>query len=178
MLQYNILSPEEKEKISFLYWRRIAIVWGGAFLLVGVFAGILFLPTYLTLTLEHREVLRNLEITETSPVQMRVKKIQQILGDLRKNNEVLKNKYEKAGEISSNVLTILGATPTGVFINSAEFNLISKRLNIQGNASTRAGLLRLQENLKKIPTIANVDIPLSDLVSESNIRFTIQVTLK
>ena len=177
MLHFNILPPEEKKHIETLRESRIAIVWGSTFFVVLVFTALLLLPSYFTLSLQKDEVLRNLEITENSPVAKRIIGIQQSIIALKKNSEDIKKISKNGNSFSSIVANIVESIPPGITLTALEYDGVLQRLSLHGIADTRAAIARLEEILKKNKNIKDVHIPLSSLVSQKSINFNIAVTV-
>lgn len=65
-----------------------------------------------------------------------------------------------------------GITITGIYYDAKD---VTQTISLRGSASTRQNLTDFADILKKDRTFSNVSLPISDLVRDKNISFTIMI---
>ncbi len=120
---------------------------------------------YEALNAQQQELLRN-----TQNFNNEVQVINERIDNLARVQDSFKVITEPLGAITK-------AIPRSVMITSMVFDTKNKAVALHGVARNRDELLALQEHLKTLLGINKVDIPLSDLLENENIVFTLQVTL-
>lgn len=76
------------------------------------------------------------------------------------------------------LIELTNALPSGVVLSRITIDSSTKAATITGSATTRAELLALGEQLRAIDWISTVDIPISQLTEQTDISFTIRITLR
>lgn len=79
---------------------------------------------------------------------------------------------------SPKIDTILHAIPQGISVQSVSFDQTTARFSLVGVANTKETLETVEQELKKLPLLEGVTIPLGELTQRENIPFTVQATLK
>jgi hypothetical protein len=178
MSEFNILSPEEKKHLITLQNVKIASVWGLTLFIFFVFSTLLLLPAYFFLTFQKNEVVRNLEITEGGSLTKRIDEIAQSVATLKKDALDIKKISENSEVLSAMVRATLEPLPRGITLIAARYSPKSGDISFYGTAGTRSALLQFEALLKNNPKIQNVNVPLANLVSETDVPFSISASFK
>lgn len=102
------------------------------------------------------------------------------------NNEVqeINDRIENIARLQSGfkvvtnpIQAITRAMPPTVTLTSFVLDGRNKIIVIHGVAKSRDDLLKLQNDLKLVEGVSSVDIPLSDLLEDTNVAFTIQANI-
>lgn len=178
MLNFNILSPEEKNRIVKRHQTRILFVWGVSLFVLFVFTWLLLIPSYFMLSLQQKEVLRNLEITKNNPLVERIANIQKVIAFLKRNANDIKRSSGVSEVFSGTTKDLVSALPSGIALTAIKFEEKTSKLFFQGHAETRTDLINLENALKKIERFKDASVPLASLVLNKNIPFSMEVTIQ
>jgi len=169
----NLLPEAEKHERVKIY-RTSLLSLALIFLLIGILVAVaLMFPSYLILHTEEREIKNDLE-----KINKRVN--QEDLSQNEKKLEELESQraFLSAGEMASTtadlIKEILDARKAGVKITS--INYADGIFDLKGVAERRANLLEFIKALETLPSHKEVKAPLSNLLSEKNVNFSL--TLK
>ena len=177
LLLTNLLPPEQKEVIWQEETRRLICFLAiefGVVLMIGVS---LLLPSFLPLTFERKELKRALAIEEEAS---RIIKVDEIAAKGRKVGfalSLIKTFHENASPATSLLGWFLGVKRSGVTIT----NIVSRKggeVFLSGIAQTRRSLLNFEEALRSSGRFQEISSPLSNIIRDRDINFTIKGTLK
>ncbi|MDD5084067.1 MAG: PilN domain-containing protein [Candidatus Moranbacteria bacterium] len=175
-IKLNLLSEAKKievrrkKRYRFIVWQEIILVSLLLFY-VGILAGIYYM---------NRFQLRNLESANVSKEQEQAfreidsaeKKFQSV------NKQVAEMlKFQKEHTKWSNFFIALDEViPEGVLLEKV--STVDRKISLMGKADTRDALLMFKEKLNASECFQNADIPLSDLFTQDNIDFQLDVEIK
>lgn len=177
MLTTNLLPKEHQKTLELAKTARLTFI--AAMLLIGILiANLVFLlPTLLPLLYGRRELSRELqtgkEAQEKFQVHMRATELREVSGSIRDiRGYISKPRYV------SKILTLLttNASP-GIAVEMASVAHTGD-ISITGTAATRKALLDFETLLKNSTYVEDISSPLSNIIRETNIRFTLQGKLK
>lgn len=185
----DLLPTSEKSAIRKEYRLRVLTVSLG--LLSSVFAAMVIslLPTYLLTVSRYDAFLAESQSDETQSRISQVKDMELMVRDTNKKIDILKEGTAviRVQDIVGEILESKGA---GLTITSLAYDsggVTSKRgkedivtpptLVIQGSASDRAALLSFKETLSQKKEFGAVDLPISSLVKETNLSFSINISM-
>lgn len=177
----NLLPQERQQALSRAYVLRICVVVAAAITTLIVIAGVLLVPTYLFLTGSanaKEERLANIKSGLTSADET---KLSARLTALSKNIDFLTS-TSKARSISSIIQTILDVPHPNIALLGFSYNPPKekssfKTLTISGLAVSRDALRTYQLALQNVPFARSADLPISVYAEDTDITFTITVTL-
>jgi len=171
----NFLPEEDKIKIKKEYLRRLFMIWG-IFFFLAVSAGIvLLLPAFLFLRGQEDGLERQLIVFGERISRSGVKDIVPLAEDLNGKISVLASGQGAVKKESDVVKNILEGKTKGIKINNLSFN--GKIFSIKGISENRTDLLVFVASLKNNKGFKQVESPVSNLVKEKNIEFTINISL-
>lgn len=176
MLTVNLLPPEEKKIIWTEETRRLVLFFAiisGSLLALG---SILLLPSLLPLFFEKQVVNQNLTSIEESATNLKVEKV---LAEGRRQKEIissLKKLISSAPKASPLLEKILKTPAPGV--NISYLTISKKGTVLTGTATTRRNLLNFEKTLRDSGIFQGISSPLSSIIRETNLDFSIQGELK
>ena len=98
----------------------------------------------------------NLEVTEINNRMQKIKNIQ--------------DEYTKWSDILAEINNLI---PSGIKIDQMQFNSLTNTFNISGKALLRADFLILKENLEKSKLFTEITSPLSNLLRDQDVQFSL-----
>ena len=173
----NLIPDKEKKLIENEYKKRLAIVCLSLaiFLVLAIIA--MLVPSYASSVVKIKEAsINDFSGASENTARSEYEKQAQNIGIL---SEVL-----APGANVSNPTDLFSAVvkdkPDGVIVTSFSYSSSTdpKTLTVGGVASDRNTLLSFVNSLKTSPTAGNVDIPVSNFAKDSNINFSITISLK
>ena len=177
MLTTNLLPAEDKKIISLARGARLSVAAAIAVSAILISNAVFVLPTLLPLLYEKTELSRELETGketqnkfQTSDRQREVRLLTTIIKEIR--SHISRPQY--ASKILAELSGLENAQIKIRTITVAESGAVS----ITGNAATRKALLDFESALKASPYFTEITSPLSNIIRESNINFSIQGKLK
>ncbi len=176
MLTINLLPPEEKSHVRLDMIRRI-IVFFGVLASAVFFAGTaLLIPSYLFSHVRARALAYDLNVEEEAADRRR---LSGTASALRKSavQAALVREFAAAEGKSGDTLEIFLRRVPGVNIDALTITKTGA-VAMSGIAATRADLLLFESAVRNSNALENMSIPLSSIIRESNIRFSVRGTLK
>ena len=172
----NLLPPGEQKHLAAAELRRIIFFFGSIVIGLLCIVGGLLVPTYipLMLTMRDREEMlsfeqraaRELEISDTA---QQVRSISELVGSLKgafqddaAASSLIDSLFVAAGSLSLETIIV---RPDGM-------------LNISGRAATRRDLLDFEKTLRELNLFQDVLFPLTNIVQQRDIHFSVQARLK
>jgi len=178
----NLLPIQDKKNIKKEFLRRFIVVLSVCLLLLIVTKIILSLSLFSCLTFLEKNLNEQLISVEHLA---RLKTIDKLEAETKEVNQllsVLQNAQEKSHIFSDNVSQILEILPSSVKINSFYFekndNKPKPKITLGGEAITRTGLLSFVEKLKSNIRFKEVTLPVSSLLTERDVDFSITIELR
>ncbi len=177
MLTTNLLPLKQKKDLRLEEIRRLLHFFTAALFGVLVLAIFFLVPSFVELLFEKRELTR---LTLLELEANRRLKIEDILGEI-------KNLQTSIETVRSRILKPAIATETLELLNrhaARGLTLISVSVKKDGNffltgiAPTRSLLLDFEKSLRDSGRFQEISSPLSNIVKETNINFTLQGKLK
>lgn len=178
----NLLPDEEKE-IVFRERLRRAVVVAGFFISVILAVGmILMTPSYFFLSFQERDLVRSLTLSEEGARALETEGLEEKISDARVKFEHIASAAKKKRPISPIFIKIIKSLPGGVRLNSIDYEVASnntqEKITLSGVAGTRDEFLAFEKRLKESRDFKNVDSPVSNLLSETEIDFNLILDLK
>ena len=178
MLNLNLLPPEEKLNLIRVFRRRAVVAVGGGLTAVFAIFSILLLPTIFMLAAEKSELLRAVRIERDTQEKTGAN---QQAADVKKVNLLAEKILEydkKQRKIFTLFEAIIKETPSSIKIEHILLRNTSEEIAISGFSGTREDLLKFLDAMDKNPYIEKVSSPVTNLVKERNVRFSLTAKLK
>lgn len=177
MITFNFLPSQEKNSLEkilrLLAWRKfgIAILVAITLSLLSIWAVVWLLRQHeSTLAAQIESAKQEQGISKTTSLETQIKEFNlrvKTIGDVESNRPMLTNR----------IATIAKAIPTGVSLEQLSVNLNTQSLILQGVARDRESYLNLKDSLTATNLFTAVDLPITDLISRTSIRFTLRTDL-
>lgn len=177
----NLLPQEEKKKILTEYRFRLGIVAVFAVAALVLASLVLLAPSYFLAVSKYKSISVELAALESKQGQgVRDKDINTQINTINKKiNMFLKGVAvdTTASSTMQVILSILRTKGDAIKIQGVTYDIGTGqgRFVVVGTALNRDGLSQFVESLKKEPTFAKVEIPISSYVKSSDIDFSIVV---
>jgi hypothetical protein len=172
---WNISPEDHKAAIRHEYFARFgivllslcfgAIVFGCAFLLPSL---VLSRSRENAALLQQKELREKISKGETENPATQLKDLQEKLNALRSQSNV---------EISSVFPKVVAAKTPDIVITALVFSGSEATLKVIGKAKTRNSLVDFSKKLRLEKSFSGIDVPVSDLVKDKDIEFTINIKI-
>ena len=174
----NLLSLEEQSVIGREKLRRLSVAFFGVTALFIATGSVLFLPSFLFLSLEEPDILRQISISKES---IEAERVRNAKAAIRITNERLATlfleKILESAPLSTHLLAIADRIPTGIDMNTITFDASKETITLAGIADSRNNFLAFVALLKNHSAFLSIDSPVTNLLVEHNLPFTLTITL-
>lgn len=174
----NLLPQYAQRKIMRLY--RMRLMSTALFLVAFTFlsAAALLVPSYV-ITLSHENSAEGRRTALDQKIEEKQGNVAiEVIASLNHQMNVI-DSFREATTTSEILVAVYGARISGVRIDSLSFEPIqgNRAVIITGVAATREVLLAFTQELKRLPLLSQVTLPVSNLAEATNNRFIISATL-
>lgn len=175
----NLLSQEDKKILRREYKLRVATI-AAIFMFFTVLAGIgELLPSYFILKSRESAAKERVDIIKESVAKRKKDVSSAVLFETKEKLELLA--FDE-NNVSLKIIfeTIINKKPSGVHINGIFYDkdqsVKENKILIKGEADNRESLLEFKKLLGTESKFTSVFLPISNLASDRNIKFSIKVT--
>lgn len=173
----NLVPPTAKKKIVMEYWVRVVSVWLFLLSVVLLLVSAFLLPVQVLLS------------SQVVAYETSVNKVTQKVAeyDLSSRELVSANtqaqmllELERTKTFSELVTKITNLENEGVSFSGFEFSRVDKKIEsieVKGESKTRKDLSDLRDSLLSLPEVVDVNLPISNLVENHDITFSLILTL-
>lgn len=176
----NLLPSERRGALTREYFLRLGVVGLVMASLLVVAAMILLLPTYLFLTDNARTKEAHLAAVTSALASTDQAALIARLSALSGNAAIL-SALAKAPSASGYLRSVLALSRPGITLSDFAYapagGMSAGTLAVSGTAATRDALRSYQLALESAPFVRSADLPVSAYARDSNISFTITITL-
>lgn len=174
----NVLPPQAKKQIVVEYWIRMASSWVVVWSVCLLISACLLWPTYVLLTGTTAAYQQSAgQATERSDEYNMLGR-QLAAATKQAEQIVLLSKQQKITAITADVWRVVAdhaVAVTSISLQKSEGSLVSFR--VEGVATDRLALAGFRSSLQELPYVAEVELPLSDLADNQDIKFGLQITV-
>lgn len=173
MLTINLLSSKEKKDITF---EKTNITIISSFIILLTILILLSIVLYTIQDIQKNSSQNLIQQTDSIKKFLNQKNNKKIEEKIKEINYYLTsiNKIEKEKtDFSKTLIEISEITPEKIRLFNIKLNKEEKKFEISGNASSRDGLLEFTERLNQSKYFKNIESPLSNLISPTNINFSL-----
>lgn len=171
----NFLPEENKIIIKKEYFRRISIIIGLFFFFLILTSTLFLFSLFLLLKGQQESFYRQLEFSEQRLARSEAKDIIPLIKDLNDKIFLLQSSQKNAVEKSAIIKNILSRKPDKITISG--FLFAQNKISIQGFSDTRDNMLNFINSLKQEKSFKKVESPISSLLKEKDIEFSINIEL-
>ena len=172
----NLLLLEEKKKIHRDYAFRLFSVVLNAISVSALIGIVTLFPSYFISDLEKRAAVDQAELVRETNDDGE-ENVALVLKEAQQKLEILSPEYEKVS-IRTIFDTTIGYKPSTVALTGIIYQKDDKgniKITISGVADRRDDLLMFSQGLKKDALFDDVELPVSNLAKDRNIKFTLTV---
>lgn len=171
----NIIPEEKKILIQKERTRRFTLVFGIAVIFAVSISAVLLIPSYLYLIEQKKHIARIIEVLESGPIFKEIQDIENSIEGLNQKLSLFQRNQNNILNISFFIEKILEQKPPSVRITNISYNNLPKslRISLSGSSPTRDLLLKFVENLNKEESIKKVHSPITNILKEQNIEFSL-----
>ena len=118
MLDLNLLSPAEKEKLVYVWRARALIVVASGFVVVFAVSFVLLAPTFFLLFFQKAEAVRAVAIEEEIQERTGVKKRIEVVGQANRLGDIVRDHEAKRGDLFGLFESLFRNVPAGIRLES------------------------------------------------------------
>lgn len=178
MLNLNLLPPEEKRNLAYAIRTRAVIALCGGLVSVFVIFMVLLLPTFFLLVLQKSDVLRAVMIERESQERAGIAaQAAELIGINQLAERVVRHEKDQL-KIFPLFEAVAREVPPTVHLKTLKLRSGPRELAVEGFAPTREDLLQFLRALERHPAVEKVSSPLSNLIKETDITFSVVAKLK
>lgn len=175
MLTLNLLPPQEKENLSYEIDRRMVQFLGFWFSAIIIIFGVLMLPAFFFISLQQTEVEHIKKIDEEAQKAAHTSELEEKIRGTNALLDIILAREDKKKDASSFLSEILSGAPSGVSVTLIVYDPSKDHVKISGAADTRDALLKFVDFLKRAPEIKNVSSPVSNIIQQQDINFSLEI---
>lgn len=175
----NLIPSKEKKEIAWGFYYRLMVL---LFVITGVsFLVILvaILPSYFISSVKVNLVKAKLEMQKNEPVPLPQEQTLATIKDVNSKLTLVEKTESNKFIISQKVINaVLVKKVPGIQITDISYEnstpnsyTSSKKISVEGIATSRSVLLMFRQALEDDATFKNVNLPISNFIKESNIQF-------
>lgn len=160
-----------------VYHERLAQFVLELILVLVILSLVMLMPTVLTLKSRQETVAHSVGVAEARPVS---KEAIDIGKQITSTNSLLKliNVTSTTTPYSKIVDAVLADKTAAITLTHFDWKSSGASVNLAGIAPSRSALLEFVRSLESDPLFPKVDSPISNLIENSNINFTLNLTVK
>ncbi|MBI2120031.1 MAG: hypothetical protein HYT94_00205 [Parcubacteria group bacterium] len=184
----DFLPVSEKQALRKEYRLRVFTVCLGMCSVVLVLSILSYLPTYFAVSSQYTESLISSQSPETKDRLSQVKEVEMAVSETNKKIDTLLGGVPTP-LVKDIFLDVLQSRPLGVVITHLSYDrggvvskkgqneTVSSNIILEGRSLDRKTLLLFKEQLAQKKKFSTIDLPLSSLVKETDLGFTIKLSL-
>ncbi len=178
----NLLPLAHKKETKKEYTRRFIVVFGLFFVAGAVIAMIFCLILFYRADAYFKETEKVLELAKKVSSLNKMENLENRIDDLDRLLTTYKDGISRRNSPSFEISLILSVLPKGIALNSFAFDgeindKTDRSVRLTGIADTREIFLSFVEALRKISSFAEVESPVSNLLKEKVVGFSLNIKL-
>ncbi|MBI2639423.1 MAG: hypothetical protein HYW90_00825 [Candidatus Sungbacteria bacterium] len=175
MLNLNLLPPNEKRDFRYELYRRTVLFFGFWLSVYGVVFGILATPAYFFAVFQLAEFERSRDAEIAALKESDAGAIEDKINVFNQRLQFMIKREEKKQSVVALITGIFSETPKDVEVSLVKVDVRRGEAVLLGKAKTRGALLQFIAALRKDPIVGNVSSPVSNIIKEENIDFSLNL---
>ena len=174
----NLLPLEYKNELKFEAWRRFAFTFGLYFNLIFAAGIVLLLPSFFFLKFQIGSLEQQVSVLQISEETKELREGTQQVRSINKALTAFQNFETTTQKTGPLIDSFLLKSYPGINITSFSYTRSEagqSELEIQGGAENRTSFLEYVDALRTDERVESVENPITNLVSEANIKFSISI---
>lgn len=176
--QVNLLPDATRHEVEYLLLRRVALRLGIVLAIMILALGAMLLPAYFNTALQKADILREQASEEQNPVRRRAAEVDAAVQVTNRRIRLVKNALASSRSASQFLAAILSEASPGLHFERIAFDRDSRTLTLTGKADVRTAILDFQKRIQNLPAVESIVSPISNLIRESAVPFTIMIVAK
>ena len=176
----NLIPNEEKKKKVKDFYYRLLVTAFAVFGFSILIAGVAMLPAYFLSSVRKNLINSKLEIEKNQSIPSPDKETLTVVEDLSKKLDLIEKSRNSRYLVSQKVINeIMSEKMPDIKITQIQYrneSIKGKTISISGVASSRDRLLLFKRELENNIAFKKVDLPISNFVKGSNIKFSLGLT--
>ena len=173
----NLLSPVVKRDIFLEHLNRKVMFVGELVFIVLLFMAVLMAGEVAYAAAKLRELSRKVGSMSGRMEVQQLRQFQQRLRAIKTDVERLNRLQEQHPDVFTTIKDLIETLPASIQLTNLDVDVIGKRIIFSGRTATRSELLLLKDMLQKDSRYGDINLPLANLLKETNIPFTFSVAL-
>jgi len=174
----NLLPNEDKITNKKDYLSRLFMVSGILLFVVITIAFVLFLPVFLSLFFEEKDLSGQLKVIKQGDTSVEAEKIYADLDVLNTRLSLYEKNNNEVRQVSVLIEKIIALKTSGIRISYLKYEKDSNgKIVIIGKSDNRADFVDFKKKLEDDELFGAVSSPLSNLLKETDISFTMTIEL-
>lgn len=178
----NLLPRENKIEIKREYMGRVSIMFGSFVFFALIILAMFLLSMFFIVNAQQKASNDSVETIKKQLDMQNEKEITELVSQINKKLTQLDNNKKNIGSASAIFKDIIEIKTPEIIIDSFKYktDLTNGEITIEihGESKTRNDFTAFIERLKKVPEFSGVESPLSSLLKEENISFSLSIKLK
>ena len=178
----NLLTTNEIKQIKLLYKKRFVVIVLRSFVVLSILAGVCLVPSYLYSKNQEDILLAKKDMFEKRQAGELKQSLISSINDINTRLDGFSGSTLSSPITASFIDPIIKAKVSSITLSSFSYAVGSTgdtaRVGISGVSGSREAILSFAGNLKKTSGVTNVDVPITNFIQESNMPFTVTITVK
>ena len=174
----NLIPNPEKKLMRKNFFFRLATVLFIALACVALIASMALLPSYFISVSKKVSVSKKLEAGRSEPLDALEEKTLSAVNNLDKKLSILEKAEKEKFLVSEKIISeIVSEKSPDIKLTEIYFedDILGKRVGLRGTAPSRERLLYFRLALEENPFFDKVDLPISNFIKGSNIKFDLNL---
>lgn len=174
----NLLPAEDKTINKKDYLSRLFVVVGILFFIIVTIAFVLFLPVFFSLFFEKKDLAIQLNVIKQGDSSVEAEKIYADLDVLNTKLFLYEKNNDEVRQVSTLMEKIISFKTDGISLSYFKYEKDKNgKIVIMGKSASRSEFVNFKKKLEDDKSFSAVSSPLSNLLKETDINFTITIEL-
>lgn len=175
----NLIPNEEKKRMTANFYYRVAIVFLVMIDFCILIAFVSIIPSYILASIKNTVVNTKLKTQRTEPIPLFDQQALTAINDINSKLDMIenaeKNKFLISEKVINNISSVKRPDIKITRILYENDSIAGRKISIEGIAPSREVLLIFRQALEDNSAFKNVDLPISNFIKGSNIRFSLSL---
>ena len=177
----NLLPVQEKKHLKLLYKKRFGVVALRACMVLCLAAALCLVPSFIYSKNEESDLLAKKAILDKQATGELKQSLISAIADINTRLAVFNQQDFSSPVVGSFINPVLQAKTSSVSLTDMTYvvnpNANIATVTLSGVSTSREAILSFADNLKHMSGVSNVDVPITNFIKESNMPFTITLTV-
>ena len=173
MITLNLISPNQKQILKIKQFYQILENFLGVLVIYSIILAVVLLPINQSVKHLNEDI-----INKKNEIDLKNQSITQKLNVLNNQIDILSKIQNEFFDWVGYIINISELVPANVSLNSISTSQKTKDFIIRGYSRNRDALITLKSNLENSPLFSEVNVPLSNFLTQEEITFEITGSIK